>query len=278
MGGDNNKNWENLIGLSLIKNQEKIGVVRKIDAHYFYVKTIGESNHIKQLLKPMIYKEIDFIDFYMPFQKSNCLNEINLIYKIFFQLLIKYEVNTNKKIDPSNKLYEIMRKLEYKYSLTKNDYKWLNENKFFSILANYYENRYSENHNLHEAKFAFYFWFKDKNLTKAMYWSSFVVSECDKLINDVLSKIREPVSENPTNYPKYLSSSSWKIIRNISISRATNKCQVCNSAEKLNVHHRKYETGKEKIQDLLVPCQNCHELFSRNGKLDLFDILDKVDN
>jgi replicative DNA helicase len=46
------------------------------------------------------------------------------------------------------------------------------------------------------------------------------------------------------------------------LSRAGHRCQVCNSPDKLDVHHRTYErVGQEQLDDLTVLCDRCHGLF-----------------
>jgi 5-methylcytosine-specific restriction endonuclease McrA len=70
------------------------------------------------------------------------------------------------------------------------------------------------------------------------------------------------------NYHTYIRSQGWYKRRYGALQRAENRCQVCNSAEHLQVHHRDYSRlGAEKPSDLTVLCKTCHELFSRYGRL-----------
>jgi replicative DNA helicase len=63
-------------------------------------------------------------------------------------------------------------------------------------------------------------------------------------------------------YEEYLQTPEWTERRALMIERAGNRCQVCNSGEDLNVHHRTYERrGNEGPGDLTVLCQPCHALF-----------------
>jgi len=60
-------------------------------------------------------------------------------------------------------------------------------------------------------------------------------------------------------YSEYLQTPEWKETRKKALKRAGFKCQLCNSAESLNVHHRTYERrGEEAYQDLIVLCKTCH--------------------
>ncbi len=62
------------------------------------------------------------------------------------------------------------------------------------------------------------------------------------------------------NYEKYISSSSkWKTICAQIRNRDDNKCRLCDSTEKLHVHHLTYERlGNERLQDLVTLCELCH--------------------
>lgn len=69
-------------------------------------------------------------------------------------------------------------------------------------------------------------------------------------------------------YKDYLQTSFWQLIREWIIEKRGAKCQICNSTENINVHHRSYENlGDEREEDLVVLCQSCHEIFHKNGKL-----------
>lgn len=70
-------------------------------------------------------------------------------------------------------------------------------------------------------------------------------------------------------YAEYLQSEHWQDIRKAALKRSRYRCQVCNTSERtLNVHHRTYEhRGEEYAADVIVLCENCHEIFHLNGKL-----------
>jgi len=63
-------------------------------------------------------------------------------------------------------------------------------------------------------------------------------------------------------YSEYLKSNHWEYMRKRMLIRASYKCQICNSSEFLNVHHRTYENkGDENYEDLVVLCNDCHRLY-----------------
>ena len=66
----------------------------------------------------------------------------------------------------------------------------------------------------------------------------------------------------PSEYDQYLSSNHWQELRKIKLQEAENRCQLCYSDKRLNVHHRTYiRKGKEKLSDLIVLCKRYHEKF-----------------
>lgn len=72
-------------------------------------------------------------------------------------------------------------------------------------------------------------------------------------------------------YEDYLQTGHWKRVRKQKLQEAGWRCQVCNSNERLNVHHRRYiNRGFEKMEDLLVMCggeKGCHTLFHSHRKI-----------
>ncbi len=69
-------------------------------------------------------------------------------------------------------------------------------------------------------------------------------------------------------YEEYLQSPEWVKKRKKALRFAQYKCQLCNSSEHLNVHHRTYERrGHELMNDLTVLCSDCHSTFSYNREL-----------
>ncbi len=70
-------------------------------------------------------------------------------------------------------------------------------------------------------------------------------------------------------YKDYLQTDHWKKTRKKALYKADYKCQLCNSKEKLNVHHKTYENrGCEKSEDLIVLCEECHGKFHGKIKVD----------
>jgi hypothetical protein len=73
----------------------------------------------------------------------------------------------------------------------------------------------------------------------------------------------EPYSETEhlrsLPYSAYLRSPHWTAVRREALNRAGNRCQICNRAELLQVHHRTYErVGAERPADVIVLCDVCH--------------------
>lgn len=69
-------------------------------------------------------------------------------------------------------------------------------------------------------------------------------------------------------YSEYLQTPEWKEKRKKALRFARFKCQLCNSAERLNVHHRTYERlGQELMGDLITLCNDCHGIFHQNRNL-----------
>lgn len=63
-------------------------------------------------------------------------------------------------------------------------------------------------------------------------------------------------------YRDYLKTPHWKATRQRALERADRRCQLCNSTDHLEVHHRTYERrGCERADDLTVLCARCHSKF-----------------
>lgn len=72
---------------------------------------------------------------------------------------------------------------------------------------------------------------------------------------------------NPA-YARHLKTTKWNQTRKAALQRAGYRCQVCNSPDSLNVHHRTYERlGHEHPMDLTVLCRVCHKIFHRRRGL-----------
>lgn len=76
------------------------------------------------------------------------------------------------------------------------------------------------------------------------------------------------------HYSEYIKSHEWKERAMAAIMRAGYRCQVCNSGNDLEVHHRTYENlGHELPGDLTVLCHQCHELYSQSLPRDPYNYL-----
>lgn len=63
-------------------------------------------------------------------------------------------------------------------------------------------------------------------------------------------------------YQDYLKSAHWRGIRHYALLRADYRCQLCNSTQRLEVHHRTYEgKGNEDYRDVIALCHECHAKF-----------------
>lgn len=68
----------------------------------------------------------------------------------------------------------------------------------------------------------------------------------------------------PFDYFDYLRSDEWEETREQALMWACERCQVCNSPDRLHVHHRTYErVGCEDLADLTVLCAECHRTYHR---------------
>lgn len=60
-------------------------------------------------------------------------------------------------------------------------------------------------------------------------------------------------------YKAYLRSEHWQKVRADALERAEHRCQICNRADRLEVHHRDYKRrGCERAADVVVLCAICH--------------------
>lgn len=69
-------------------------------------------------------------------------------------------------------------------------------------------------------------------------------------------------------YNEYLRTDHWRRVREMALSIAHGRCQVCNSDRHLQVHHRSYKNrGYEEPFDVIVLCDGCHSLFHKERRL-----------
>lgn len=65
-------------------------------------------------------------------------------------------------------------------------------------------------------------------------------------------------------YEEYLQTPEWRQKRELALERDNYCCRVCNSDERLHVHHRTYvRRGNENLEDLTTLCEECHERYHR---------------
>lgn len=70
------------------------------------------------------------------------------------------------------------------------------------------------------------------------------------------------------SYRDYLATLHWQMVRTCALELADYRCQICNSPQSLQVHHRSYDgRGSEEPQDVVVLCGGCHQLFHENRRL-----------
>jgi hypothetical protein len=84
---------------------------------------------------------------------------------------------------------------------------------------------------------------------------------------------------NYSNYKSYLESKHWQDLRkrfykSKLVKKIDNKivCYSCQETKPLSLHHKTYKRmGKEKLNDLVLLCQNCHylahKIYDENKKL-----------
>jgi len=92
---------------------------------------------------------------------------------------------------------------------------------------------------------------------------SYTYFSFNKSIFQELEKNKKNTNElKLLKYNDYLKTAHWKKIKKQIRKKYNNQCQICNSKNKLNVHHKTYERkGEELEEDLILLCQSCHKKF-----------------
>lgn len=99
----------------------------------------------------------------------------------------------------------------------------------------------------------------------AQFWIWAQAQDSNDFLAFVVKAYRKWLTVMP--YEDYLKTPEWQAIRNVTIERANYRCQVCNAAGPLDVHHRTYERrGQEQPGDVIALCRQCHELFHASGR------------
>lgn len=71
------------------------------------------------------------------------------------------------------------------------------------------------------------------------------------------------------DYPRYLASREWAVLKEQVRKRSGNKCERCFAAPYQQTHHVTYERiGHERLDDLLGLCRDCHEYLSAKTETD----------
>lgn len=91
----------------------------------------------------------------------------------------------------------------------------------------------------------------------------------EREIADGINSFVAPISETPRrpDYYEYINSPEWRARADAAKERAKYRCQLCNSPDRLEAHHRTYERlGNEWPEDITVLCHDCHERYSTDDK------------
>lgn len=190
--------------------------------------------------------------------------EFSSLKKMFKLESLNYPVDSN--------LFEILWKLKGSHLFTMNEVRWLLKEKLHIILALYFERQYYRNGNLINAIRAHRWWNKIGDKVRVEDWVRELLEATMKFENRIFKDIRKGINITKGNYALYLASDSWKKARVLVLTKADFRCQVCNSTERLNVHHRTYDLGNENLNDLTVLCRKCHELFHKNKEVGYHDL------
>jgi hypothetical protein len=68
-------------------------------------------------------------------------------------------------------------------------------------------------------------------------------------------------------YAWYISSETWRALRERCLKRDKRTCQCCGATEDLHVHHLTYERFTHEIlSDLITVCETCHDYIHRQAR------------
>lgn len=109
---------------------------------------------------------------------------------------------------------------------------------------------------------------KENNFTGDKYTTckNCIENISENFSNEMKAKIKTEKEEmnklKKMPYKEYLQTEHWKNKRKSTLKKAKYKCELCNSKDNLNVHHKTYENrGCEMSRDLIVLCEKCHSKF-----------------
>lgn len=84
----------------------------------------------------------------------------------------------------------------------------------------------------------------------------------EMLRSDLDETLRELAAKRSVPYADYLRTWHWYEIREKALERAGERCELCNSTTRLQVHHKSYENiWREELEDVIVLCRRCHAKF-----------------
>jgi 5-methylcytosine-specific restriction endonuclease McrA len=70
------------------------------------------------------------------------------------------------------------------------------------------------------------------------------------------------------SYSAYLRSRHWRRLRKRVLKRDGHACQRCGTSTDLTVHHRRYDIGHDRLEDLVTLCESCHDGLHGHRKVD----------
>jgi 5-methylcytosine-specific restriction endonuclease McrA len=105
---------------------------------------------------------------------------------------------------------------------------------------------------------------------------------CVKLSDNLRHTLQgEILNSNSMSYQSQLLNKEWKLKRLEIIERDNNECQVCMSADKLEVHHKKYlpniKAWEYENKYLITLCKSCHFIYEYDKNPNLLDKVNRWD-
>ena len=86
--------------------------------------------------------------------------------------------------------------------------------------------------------------------------------DIDRFLGVKRVRIKKEYVKKHKSYKDYLHSDVWRGKREKKLKEVDDRCQLCYSPDKLQVHHRTYDRiFNERLGDLIVLCKDCHETF-----------------
>lgn len=97
------------------------------------------------------------------------------------------------------------------------------------------------------------------------------ISQAESAEKQRLTQRQKTVFVRP-DYYKYIQSSAWKKKRAKAIRHHGGKCSICGTTEAIQVHHKTYaRLGRERMKDLQLLCEPCHENHHEGSKVGVDD-------